>query len=99
MGGTAFYNCDRIRPRFARRTAEAAIPHEPCCQLNTSCHHLPQLILLHIRPRYSRIVGKDGQPLLWNRLRVVLLLAFDGLQWVEVEGHSPGEVDMRRRGD
>src|ERR1035438_4544386 len=67
--------------------------------LNSPCHHLPYLILLHISPRRLRIMGEDGQPFLRDRFCVVLLLALKGLQRVEVEGHAPSDVDVRRRGN
>jgi len=40
-------------------------------------------------------VRENCQPLLRNSLRVILLLAFDGLQRVEIESHAPGDVNVR----
>jgi hypothetical protein len=40
-------------------------------------------------------VRENCQPVLQNGLRVILLLAFDGLQRVEIESHAPGDVNVR----
>jgi hypothetical protein len=45
----------------------------------SSRHHLSPLILLHIRPRYLRIVSEHRHPLLHDRSRVILFLALDRL--------------------
>jgi hypothetical protein len=48
--------------------------------------------------RNGGIVRENCQPVLQNGLRVILLLAFDGLQRVEIESHAPGDVNVRDSG-
>ena len=39
-------------------------------------------------------MGKDGEPLLWNRTRIVLFATLDGLEREKVERHHPSDVEM-----
>src|SRR5579864_4846476 len=60
-------------------------------------YHLPRLIPRHIRPRRPWVVRENRQPLFWQRPGVIFLLTLDRLQRIQVEGHSPSQVDVRRR--
>ena len=53
-------------------------------RLNRSRYHFPDLIFLYIRPRHLRVMREHGHPFFWDRFRVVLFLALDGLERVEI---------------
>src|SRR5438552_17254728 len=67
-----------LRPVRFQVRGVAPHPRRPA-SLNLSHYHLSPLILLHITPRYLRIVREHRQPFLRDRARVILFLALDRL--------------------
>src|SRR5579862_3812278 len=67
--------------------------------LNGCCCHSSLPIFLHISPRNLGIVGEDGEPLLRNCMRIILLAAFDGIKREQIERHHPSQVEMGRGGN